>query len=352
VKKVKIADRLIGEGAPCFIIAEAGVNHNGNINLAKRLVDVAIQAGADAVKFQTFKAEDVVTETAEKAEYQKKTTGAEESQFVMIKKLELKELDFKELFDYANRKGIIFLSSPFDKWSVDLLDKLGVPAFKIASGEITNLPLIKYIAQKGKPIILSTGMSTMAEIKEVLQVINNEGTRDIVLLHCITSYPAKVESSNLRAMRTLRRAFKLPVGLSDHTIGITVPIAAVALGAAALEKHFTLDKNLPGPDHKASLTPEELNRMITVVRQVEKAMGNGIKSPTEEEEELKRVVRRSIVARVEISKGTLITEEMLDVKRPGTGVEPKYMNKVIGAVARHRIEQDEPLTMNKLEVRR
>jgi N,N'-diacetyllegionaminate synthase len=350
--EIKLANKLIGRGMPCFIIAEAGVNHNGDVNLAKKLIDAATEAGVDAVKFQTFKAEDVVTKTAEKAEYQKKTTGAEGSQFPMIKKLELKERDFEELFDYTHRKGIIFLSSPFDKRSVDFLDRLGVPAFKIASGEITNLPLIKHIAQKGKPIILSTGMSTMTEIKEALQVINDEGIRDIVLLHCITSYPAKVERSNLRALRTLRRAFKLPVGLSDHTIGITVPIAAVALGAAVLEKHFTLDKNLPGPDHKASLTPGELSQMVMVVRQVGKAMGNGIKSPTEEEEEIKRVVRRSIVARLEISEGTLITEEMLDIKRPGTGVEPKYMNKVIGAVARRRIERDEPLAMDKLEVGR
>jgi N,N'-diacetyllegionaminate synthase len=351
-KKIRIGGRVVGEHAPCFIIAEAGVNHNGNIALAKKLVHSAKKAGADAVKFQTFKAEYIVSKDADKAEYQKRITGVHESQFDMIRKLELSETDFKELSDYAHKEEIIFLSSPFDRMSVDVLDTLGVPAFKIASGEITNLPLIKYIAQKGKPVILSTGMSTMAEIKEALQVINDEGTTDIVLLHCITSYPAKVESSNLRIMQTLRRAFKLPVGLSDHTIGITVPIAAVALGAAALEKHFTLDKNLPGPDHKASLTPEELNQMIIVVRQVEKAMGNGIKSPTEEEEEIKRVVRRSIVARVEISEGTLITEEMLDIKRPGTGVEPKYMNKIIGAIARCRIEQDEPLTMNKLEVRR
>lgn len=352
MKKVRLGDRLVGDGESCFIIAEAGVNHNGDVNLAKKLIDAAREAKADAVKFQSFKAENVVIRKAPKAKYQKQTTGSAESQYEMIKKLELKEQDFKDLFDYAHRKGIIFLSSPFDKRSIDLLDKLGIPAFKIGSGEITNLPLISYIAQKGKPIILSTGMSTMAEIKEALQVINDEGTRDIVLLHCITSYPAKVESSNLRVMRTLKRAFKLPVGLSDHTIGITVPIAAVALGAAALEKHFTLDKNLPGPDHKASLTPEELNQMIIVVRQVEKAMGNGIKSPTEEEEKIREVVRRSIVARVEISKGTLITEEMLDIKRPGTGIKPKYMNKVIGAVARCRIEQDELLTMNKLEVRR
>ena len=350
--EIKLANKLIGRGMPCFIIAETGVNHNGDVNLAKKLIDAATEAGADAVKFQTFKAEDVVTRNAEKADYQRKTTGAEESQFEMIKKFELAEKDFGDLSAYARKKGIVFLSSPFDKRSVDLLDELGVPAFKIASGEITDLPLIKYIAQKSKPIILSTGMSTMPEIKEALQVINNEGTRDIVLLHCITSYPAEVEDSNLRAMQTLRRAFKLAVGLSDHTIGITVPIAAVALGAAVLEKHFTLDKDLPGPDHKASLTPEELSQMVMVVRQVEKAMGNGIKSPTQEEEEIKRVVRRSIVARVSIPKGTIITEEMLDIKRPGTGVEPKYMNKVIGAIARRRIEQDEPLTMNKLEVRR
>lgn len=350
--KVKIANRLIGEGEPCFIVAEAGVNHNGDINLAKKLIDVAKEAGADAVKFQTFKAEEVVSKYAQKAEYQKETTDAMESQFEMIKKLELSQSDFAELFDRAQKKGIIFLSSPFDKRSVDLLDELGIPAFKVASGEITNFPLLKHIARKGKPIILSTGMSTLGEIEEALKDIREGGAEEILLLHCVSSYPAKAEDMNLRAVVSLRDNFRLPVGLSDHTIGITVAIAAVALGAVALEKHFTLDKNLPGPDHKASLMPEELNQMIMVVRQVEKAMGNGIKSPTEEEEKIKRVVRRSIVARVEISKGTLITEEMLDIKRPGTGVEPKYMNKVIGAVARCRIEQDEPLTMNKLEVRR
>ena len=348
---VEIRGHVIGKGMPCFIIAEAGVNHNGDASLAKKLIDAAQKAGADAVKFQTFKAEDVVTRTAAKAEYQKKTTGAEESQFVMIKRLELGERGLKELVDYAQRKRIIFLSSPFDKRSVDLLDELGVPAFKIASGEITNLPLIKYIAQKGKPIILSTGMSTLGEIEESLETVREEGAKQIILLHCVSSYPAKAENMNLRAMGTLRCAFDLPVGLSDHSLGITIPIAAVALGACLIEKHLTLDKSLPGPDHQASLEPEELKQMIEAIRGVAKAMGDGSKMPTEEEKQIRDVVRRSLIARVNIPKGTVITEAMLGIKRPGTGVEPKLIDKVIGTVARRRIEQDEPLTMNKLEVR-
>lgn len=342
----------MGENAPCFIIAEAGVNHNGDVNLAKRLVDVAMKAGADAVKFQSFKAENVVTRKAAKAKYQAQTTGSAESQYEMIKKLELSAGNFVGLVHYAQKKGILFLSTPFDKDSVDLLDGLGVPAFKIASGEITNFPLIRYIAEKGKPVILSTGMSTLGEINEALQVIQSEGIKDIVLLHCTTAYPAKVEDVNLKAMETLRREFKVPVGLSDHTLGITIPIAAVALGACVIEKHFTLDKSLPGPDHQASLEPKELKQMNETIREVEKAMGDGNKMPTEEERQIQKAVRRSIVARVNIPKGTIITEAMLDIKRPGTGLEPKYMDKVIGAVARYRIQQDEPLTMNKLEVRR
>ena len=350
--EIKLANKLIGKGMPCFIIAEAGVNHNGDVNLAKKLIDAAREAGADAVKFQSFKAEDVVTKTAEKAEYQKKTTGAEESQFVMIKKLELEERDFKELFDYAHRKGIIFLSSPFDKGSVDLLDELGVPAFKVGSGEITNFPLLKYIARKKKPIILSTGMSILGEVEEALEAIREGGTEEVILLHCVSSYPAKIKDMNLKAIETLSKGFNLPVGLSDHSLGITIPIAAVALGACVIEKHFTLDRSLPGPDHKASLEPEELKQMIKAIREVEKAMGDGNKVPTDEEKQIQKVARRSLVARVNIPEGTIITEAMLGIKRPGTGVEPKYMNKVIGAVARCRIEQDEPLTMNKLEVKR
>jgi len=337
---IKIGNKLIGEEEPCFIIAEAGVNHNGSVELAKKLIDAAKDAGADAVKFQTFKAENVVVKDAQKAEYQKETTG-EGSQYEMIKKLELTEEGFRELADYAEKKDIMFLSSPFDKESVDLLYELDVPAFKVGSGEITNFPLLRYIAKKRKPIILSTGMSTLGEIEEALDVIRSEGVEDIILLHCVSNYPARIEDVNLRAIETLKQAFKLPVGFSDHTLGIIVPIAAVALGACVIEKHFTLDRNLPGPDHRASLEPDELKEMVKAIREVEKALGNGIKKPTKEEEKIKKVARKSIVAKVDISKGAIITEDMLDVKRPGTGIEPKYLKFIIGRKAKEDIKKDD-----------
>jgi N,N'-diacetyllegionaminate synthase len=343
-RKIRIANRLIGETEPCFIIAEAGVNHNGDVNLAKKLIDAAKEAGADAVKFQTFKAGEVVTSSAEKAGYQKETTPSEESQYDMIKKLELSGEDFEELFAYTQEKGIIFLSTPFDKGSVDLLDELGISAFKVGSGEITNFPLLKHIAKKRKPIILSTGMATLEEVKEALEVIKEE----VILLHCVSSYPARIEDMNLKAMETLRNAFKLPVGLSDHSLGITVPIAAVALGACVIEKHFTLDKNLPGPDHRASLEPEELKQMVTAIRDVEKAMGDGIKRPTKAEAENGKVVRRSIVARVDIPEGTIITQGMLDTKRPGTGLEPRYIDMIVGRKAREHIKSEELVTFAKV----
>lgn len=349
MKTVSIAGRLIGEGKPCFIIAEAGVNHNGDIKLAKKLIDVAQKVGANAIKFQTFKAEDLVTKSAEKAEYQKETTGSEGTQFEMIKKLELTERDFKELFVYAQEKGILFLSSPFDKESADLLDELGVATFKVPSGEITNFPLLKHIARKMKPIILSTGMATLEEVKEALDVIKEEGEEEIILLHCVSSYPAKIEDMNLKAMETLGNTFRLPVGLSDHSLGITIPIAATALGACVIEKHFTLDKNLPGPDHRASLEPEELKQLVTTIRDVEKAMGNGVKRPTKNEEENKKVARRSIVARVDIPRDTIITEEMLDIKRPGTGLEPKYINTIVGRKVKKHIKSEEPISLAKIE---
>jgi N,N'-diacetyllegionaminate synthase len=349
--QVKLASKVIGQGMPCFIIAEAGVNHNGDVKLARKLIDVAKGAGADAVKFQTFGAEAIVTKIAGKAEYQKKTTGTQESQLAMLQKLELGERDFEKLCDYARKKGIMFFSSPFDIKSVDLLDRLGVPAFKIPSGEITNFPLLKHTARKKKPIILSTGMSTLGDTEEALEVLMKEGAKEIVLLHCVSSYPARAEDMNLRVMETLRCAFDLPVGLSDHTLGTTVPVAAVALGACVIEKHFTLDRSLPGPDHRASLEPEELKQMVKAIREVEKAVGDGSRISTKEEEQTRKAARRSLVARVRIPKGTVITEAMLDIKRPGTGIEPKYMDKVIGALARWRIEQDEPLTTDKLEFR-
>ena len=347
--KVKIGNRLIGDAEPCFIIAEAGVNHNGSVEMAKKLVDTAKEAGADAVKFQTFKADNIVIKNAEKAEYQKETTGAEESQYEMIKKLELTEYDFRELADYAKEKDILFLSSPFDKESGDLLDEINVPAFKIGSGEITNFPLLKYIAKKEKPIILSTGMSTLGEIEDAIKIVRNEGVEDVILLHCVSNYPARIEDLNLRAMETLKQAFKIPVGFSDHTLGITGSITAVALGACVIEKHFTLDKKLPGPDHKASLEPYELKEMIKAIKDVEKALGNGIKRPAKDEEEIKKVARRSIVAKVDIPEGTIITENMLGVKRPGTGIVPKYIDRIVGRKAKENIGNDELVTREMIE---
>ena len=348
MRKIRIRDKLVGDNEPVFIVAEAGVNHNGNVALGKKLIDLAKDAGADAVKFQTFKTEKVVTRYAEKAGYQKETTDSNESQYNMIKKLELKDEEFRELYDYTKKKNIIFLSSAVDKESVDLLDNLGVPAFKVASGEITNFPLLRYIAGKKKPIILSTGMSTLDEIEDALEVIKQKGVEDIVLLHCITSYPAKIEDANLRVIETLRHRFKLPVGFSDHTLGITTPIASAALGAVLIEKHFTLDRSLPGPDHRASLEPDELKEMVRAIRDVEKALGDGIRKLTEDEERIKKVARRSIVAKVRIPKGTIITEDMLDLKRPGVGIEPKYLNDVIGKRAKKDINPDELVTFEKL----
>jgi N-acetylneuraminate synthase/N,N'-diacetyllegionaminate synthase len=347
MREIKVADRVIGEGHPCFVIAEAGVNHNGRPDLARKLIDKAKGVGADAVKFQVFSAEEIVTRTAKKAEYQKRGTG-EGTQYKMLKRLELSEDDLEGLAQHAEKRGIIFLASAFDEKGADLLERLGAPAFKIPSGEITNFPLLKHIAGKKKPIILSTGMSTLGEVWEALEVIRKEGTNDVVLLHCVSNYPAKVEEVNLRAMGTLRRVFGLPVGLSDHTVGITIPIAAVAVGAAVIEKHLTLSRKLPGPDHSASLEPDEFREMIAGIREVERALGDGIKRPTESEERMKKIVRKSIVAKVHIPKYTVITEQMLSIKRPGTGLEPKYLKEVIGKRARKEIEADEIITFDKL----
>ncbi len=331
----------------CFIIAEAGVNHNGSVEIAKKLIDAAKEVGADAVKFQTFKAEKLVTKDADKAEYQIKNSG-EDSQYNMIKSLELSEDEFRKIAEYSENKGLIFLSSPFDIESVDLLDEIGIPAFKIASGEITNFPLLKYIAKKGKPVILSTGMSTIGEVDEAINLMEKYND-DITLMHCLTSYPAKKEEANLNVIKTLECTFKKPVGFSDHTIGIEMSVAAVAMGSGVIEKHFTIDKNLPGPDHKASLEPHEFAEMVKCIKNVEKGLGNGIKKPTKEEIEIKKLVRKSIVAKEDILKGTILEEEMLDVKRPGTGIEPKYLNEVIGKVLMEDIEKDTLIKWNQLK---
>jgi sialic acid synthase SpsE len=266
----------------------------------------------------------------------------------MLKKLELSARDFAELFSYAQGEGVTFLSTPFDIASVNLLDELGVDAFKVGSGDITNFPLLRHIAGKKKPVILSTGMATLEEVSEALQVLKKAGARGIVLLHCVSSYPSKAKDMNLKVMETLRSTFKLPVGLSDHSPGITIPIAAAALGACVIEKHFTLDKDLPGPDHKASLEPDELRQMVRAIRDVEKAMGDGVKRLTAEEEKTRRLVRRSIVARVDIPEGVTINEDMLDIKRPGNGVEPKYIDSIIGKTAKKNIRREEKITLSKV----
>jgi N-acetylneuraminate synthase/N,N'-diacetyllegionaminate synthase len=347
MKQIKIAGRMVGPGAPCFVMAEAGVNHNGNFQLAKKMVEAAKRAGADAIKFQIFRSERMVARTAKKAPYQSRATGGG-SQYEMLKKLELTEDEFRKLAAYAKRKSVIFLASAFDEKSVDFLANIKVPAFKIASGEITNFPLLRHIASKKKPVIMSTGMSTIAEIREAIRVLNSGGAKSIVLLHCVSDYPAKVEEVNLMVMETLRRTFNLPIGFSDHTLGITVPIAAAALGASIIEKHFTLDRKLPGPDHKASLEPSELKEMVAHIREVEKALGNRIKRPTKSEEAMKNDIRRSIVARINIPRGRVITMEMLELKRPGTGLGPRYLKKVIGKRAKKDMMADELVTLEKL----
>ena len=344
-----IGDKELGEDQPCFIIAEAGVNHNGDIKLAKRLIDVAIDAEADAIKFQTFRADAVVTYTAEKAAYQKETTTSEESQYEMIKQLELTYPEFRELYDYAMSKEIIILSTPFDEESVEFLDQLGVSAFKIPSGEITNVLLLKKIAETKKPIILSTGMATLGEVEEAVLYLRQHGAQEIILLHCTTSYPAPIHSVNLCAIETMSCAFKVPVGYSDHTEGITIPIAAAAMGAKVIEKHFTLDRSLPGPDHQASLEPDELKAMVQAIRDVERAFGDGVKLPCEEEMAIKNVARRSIVAKIDILGGALIQSEDLAIKRPGTGIEPKYLDVLIGKKARKVIAKDQVFNWDLVE---
>ena len=342
-------NKNINDREKVFIIAEAGVNHNGSIALAKQLIDVAAAVGADAVKFQTFIAEDVVSTDAPKAEYQKQTTDSSESQLDMIKKLELSKKDHQELMDYTKQKNIMFLSTPFDERSVNLLIELGVPLIKISSGEITNHPFLKYIAKKGRPIILSTGMSTIEEVAEAVSVIKTAGCKDLTLLHCTSNYPARVEDCNLLAMKTMADAFDVPVGYSDHTPGIYVPLAAAAMGVCVIEKHFTLDKNLPGPDHKASLEPAELEEMVQGIRLVEKARGLPVKAPVELELEVRDVARRSIVAKVDIPAGAVITEDMLAFKRPGTGVAPKDSTMLIGKIATQDINKNEMLEFEELE---
>jgi N,N'-diacetyllegionaminate synthase len=377
MKKVKIADRLVGEEEPCFIIAESGVNHNGDVKLAKKLVEAAKKSGADAIKFQTWKTEEVVTKKVSKPKYQKMAWGG--SQYEMLKKLELSDEDFRQLAKHAKSVGIIFLSTPEGQKCTDLIEKLGVPAFKIGSADLTNYPHLIYVAKKGKPIILSTGMATLKEVREAVDVIKSAGNDEIILLHCTSIYPTRLEDTNLLAMLTLRKEFGLPVGYSDHTTSIGVPVMAALLGASVLEKHLTLSKKLPGPDHKASLEPHEFGEMVKGIRlaeknivagdmlkeklqeissevaieqevfdRIEEILGNPVKKPVKLEKEMITLTRKYIVAKKDIQKGDIITTDMLCIKRSGGGIEPRYFNKIIGKKTKVNIRKDEPITFKKV----
>ena len=326
-----------------FIIAEAGVNHNGSIDLAKKLIDVASASGADAVKFQTFKAANLATKKAQKAIYQKENTDKEESQFDMLKKLELNIEAHKELISYCSNKKIIFLSSPFDHESIELLNDLGLEILKIPSGEITNLPYLRHIGKLNKRIILSTGMSNIDEVKSALNILINSGTKknNITVLHANTEYPTSMEDVNLRAMLTIGKELDINFGYSDHTLGIEVDIAAVAMGASCIEKHFTLDCNMEGPDHKASLEPNQFKAMVTAIRNIELALGGSIKKPSKSEIQNINIVRKSIVAKIKIKKDDILSEKNLIVKRPGTGISPMKWDEVMGTKAIKDYDADE-----------
>lgn len=342
VQNIFLGKKRIGKNCPIFVIAEAGVNHNGSLKIALKMVDGAAAAGADAIKFQTFKAEEVVTPAGEMANYQKKNFGKSENQLEMLKKLELPEKFYPAIIDRCRKKKIIFLSTPHGGFeSVDFLQSFNAPAFKFGSGDLTNLPVLEYAARLKKPIILGTGMSTMEEVKEAVKCVKNAGNDKIIVLHCTSDYPLAFRDVNLRAMRTMMEELDVLAGYSDHTLSVQVPVMAATLGACVIEKHFTLDRNMPGPDHKASMEPEELKQMVKAVRDVGIIMGKPVKQPTKNETKNKPIGRKSVVAAIDIPKGERITREMLTIKRPGTGIEPKFINNIIGKKTKKRIKKDQ-----------
>jgi sialic acid synthase SpsE len=344
---VAIGGKSVGPGSPCYVIAEAGANHDRDLDTAKRLIDVAADAGADAVKFQTYSAETLYSKKTPRFSYLEALT--EKATWDLIKEIELPREWQAELQAYATRRGIPFFSSPFDYRAVDELDALGVPAFKIASFEIVDLPLIRYAAAKKRPLIISTGLATYEDVADALEACRDAGCSEVALLQCASLYPAPPARINLRAMETLRRAFGVPVGLSDHSRGIHVAVAAAALGACAVEKHFTLSRGLPGPDHPFAVEPGELRDMVTQIRDVEAALGDGRKlGPAPEEVEMHQKARRSLVAARAIPRGTTIARDMVSIKRPGFGIRPKFLDLVVGRVTRVDIEEDAVLTWEML----
>ena len=338
-KKIKIGNKVVGEGKPTFIIAEAGSNHDGKLEQAKKLIDIAAESCADAIKFQAFKADKIFNTVKNKDIVDK------------LKILELHEGWYKELFDYANKKGLIFLASVFDENSADLLDGLGVLAYKIASYELTHIPLLEHIARKNKPVILSTGMATESEVREAVECIYSTGNRQVVILHCVSQYPAEPANINLKSLLALKRIFECPIGFSDHTAAIYAPIAAVALGATMIEKHFTLDKSLPGPDHAYALEPDELKQMVTGIREVETMLGAEEIKPAECEIN-EREWRRAIYAACDIPEGTIITNDMLMIVRPSSegSLAPKYLKEVLGKIIKKVVTKGEFLTKEMMDL--
>jgi len=344
-----VAGRTIAPGRPAFVIAEAGVNHNGDPALARKLIDAAADSAADAVKFQTFRTAALTSRTAPKAAYQIESTGAAESQSEMLSRLELSADVLRSLQAHAEARRIVFFSTPFDEASADTLATLGVPLFKIPSGEITNLPLLRHVAAKGKPIILSTGMSTLDEVADALAAVREVADVPVAILHCVSAYPAPVGEVNLKAMDTLRERFGYPVGLSDHTLGLEIPIAAVARGAVIVEKHLTLDKRLPGPDHRASLEPGEMAALVRGIRNVEAALGDGAKRPMPSELDTRRVARKSLVAARPIRAGEELVKDAVAIKRPGTGVSPAELERALGRRVRRDLAADDVIDWTVLE---
>jgi N-acetylneuraminate synthase len=348
VSSFEIQGRMVGPGHPCFVIAEAGVNHNGDYNLALKLIDAARDAGADAVKFQTFKAERLTTDEAPMADYQTTNTGRSESQFDMLRRLEMPDDWHVKLKDYCEARGLVFMSTPFDEQSATFLHGLGMAVFKVPSGELINQPYLEHIAAWGKPMIVSTGMGTLAEVDAAMRTIAASGAPPVALLQCVSSYPAAAADVNLRAMHTLQSAFQVPAGYSDHTNGTHIPLAAVALGACIIEKHLTLDRDLPGPDHKASIHPSEFAEMMHCIREIESSLGNGHKLPSPSERNTADVARKSLVAAVDIPAGTSLTRAHISTMRPGTGLPPALLPHLLGCRTRVPLSAGTLITMDHI----
>lgn len=352
VNNIFLEGKKIGNGSPIFLIAEAGVNHNGNIEIAKKMIDLALKAKVDAIKFQTFITDKLVLKTTPKVEYQKTSYSDKEDFYDMIKKYELTKDDFKRLKKYCIKKGLIFLSTPFDDTSVEWLEEIGVPAFKIGSGDMNNFPLLKQICSKGKPIFLSTGMATLEEVKDSVNYIIQNGIKEIIIFQCTTNYPALYEELNLNVIDTYKREFpSFFIGFSDHSLGIKASIAAAAKGVKVIEKHFTIDKNMEGPDHKASLNPKELSEWVTAIRNIEKALGNGIKVLTDSERQIAKIARKSIISTTKLEIGDILTEDKITIKRPGTGIPPTEFFTIIKKklIVRKTIPKDSLIHWEDLE---